>query len=70
MIDLDVVVAEQLRDAEPLGCVVLDDQQALARGRAYSVSRSMLLEPLRRRRLVGEGEGAAREPVLPLLVRA
>ena len=67
--DLDVVVAEQLADAHLLGGIVLDDQQALApRLRVVLDARQRRLEAFGRRRLGHEGEGAAREPVLAVLV--
>ena len=67
--DLDVVVAEQFADAHLLGLVVLDDQQALAaRLREFLDPRQRLGDAFARRRLGDEGEGAARQPVLAVLV--
>ena len=68
--DVDVVVAEQLGDAQLLGGIVLDHQQALAaRLRVFLDAVSACLEPFRGRRLGDEGEGAARQPVLTVLVQ-
>ena len=66
--DLEIVVAEQLRDAQLLGGVVLDDQQTLAPRRGVGLDpRDRRLQPFRRRRLGDERERAARQPVLAIL---
>ncbi len=67
--DLDVVMTEQFADAHLLDPVVLDDQQALAArlGKLLD-ARQRLVDALARRRLVDEGEGAARETVLAVFV--
>ena len=67
--DLDVVMAEQFADAHLLGLIVLDDQQALAaRLGEFLDARERLVDAFARRRLVDEGEGAAGQPVLAILV--
>ena len=67
--DLDVVVAEQLADAHLLGRVVLDDQQAPPpRLREVLDPRQRLGNAFARRRLGDEGERAARQAVLAILV--
>ncbi len=67
--DVDIVVAEQLGDAEPLRGIVLDDEQALAsRLGIFLDARQRGFQPLGRRRLGDEREGAARQPVLAILV--
>ena len=68
--DVDVVVAEQLRDAQLLGGVVLDDQQPLAPRRRVGLdARERRLQPFGGRRLGDERERAARQAVLPVLVQ-
>ena len=67
--DLDVVVAEQFADAHLLGFVVLDDQQTLAARRGVFLdARQRRVDALGGGRLGDEGEGAARERVLAVLV--
>ena len=68
--DVDVVVAQQLGDRQPLGGVVLHHQQPLA-ARLHVVGdlAERLLQPLGRRRLGHEGERAARQAVLAVLVQ-
>ena len=68
--DLDVVVAEQRRNADLLGFVVLHDEQALA------AQPGKLLDPRHRglhafggRRLGDEGKGAARQAVLAVFLQ-
>ena len=69
-LDVDVVVAEKLGDAELLGRIVLDDEQALAARFDKGLDAGeRSLEPFGRRRLVEEGESAAREPVLLVVVQ-
>jgi hypothetical protein len=66
----DVVVPEEFADCSCLGGVVLDDEQALPmRPLHYSLMRvKARLQAVRGRRFVDEGERAAREPVLAVLV--
>ena len=67
--DLDVVVAEQFGDAHLLGGVVLHDQQALAPGFGVFLDlRQRRADALGRRRLVDEGERAARQRMLTVFV--
>ena len=67
--DLDVVVTEQFADAHLLGLIVLDHQQSLPpRLREILDLRERFGNALARRRLGDEGEGAARKPVLAILV--
>ena len=67
--DLDVVVAEQFADAHLLGLVVLDDEQTFAARRGVFLdARQGRVHALGGRRLGDEGEGAARERVLAILV--
>ena len=62
-------MAEQLGDAQLLGLVVLDHQQPpAARLGEFLDLRERVGDAFRRRRLVDEGEGAARKPVLAVLV--
>ena len=69
--DLDVVVAQQLGDAHLLGRVVFDDQQPLRGARPGVIldPRQRGLQAFGRRRLGDEGERAARQAVLPVLVQ-
>ena len=68
--DLDVVVAEQLGDAELLGGLSSTTSRRLRRGCAKSlIRRQRRLQALGRRRLGDEREGAARQAVLPVLVQ-
>ena len=67
--DLDIVVIEQFRDAHLLGGIVLDDQQALAaRFGVFLDLRQRRADAFGRRRLVDEGERAARQRVLAVFV--
>ena len=67
--DVEVVVGQQLLDAQLLGGVVLDDQQPLAARRRVGLDAGdRRLEPFGGRRLVDERERAARQPVLAILV--
>ncbi len=66
---LDVFVAQQLHDAELLGLVVLDDEQALLAGLGIGLDACELrLEMLLGRRLGHEGERAARQSMLTVLI--
>ena len=68
--DVDVVVSKKLGDAELLGRIILDDEQALAAMFDKGLDAGeRSLEPFGRRRLVEEGESAAREPVLLVVIQ-
>ena len=68
--DVQIVVVQQLLDAQLLGGVVLDHQQPLApRRRVVLDARDRLGQPFGGRRLVDERERAARQPVLAILVQ-
>ena len=68
--DLDVVVAEQLADAHLLGGIVLDHQQPLAaRLGIFLDAVEHRLDAFGRHRLGDEGERAAGEAVLAVLVQ-
>ena len=67
--DLDVVMAEQLGDADLLRRIVLDDQEPTALLRRIVLDAlDRLLHPAAGRRLVDERERAARQRVLAILV--
>jgi hypothetical protein len=67
--DLDVVMPQELGDAEPLGGVVLDHEEPTAApARIFLDARQRLLEPFLVGGLGDEGEGAARQAVLAVLV--
>ena len=69
--DVEVVVTEQLLDAQLLRRVVLDDEQPLPPRRGVRLeTRDRRIQPFLRRRLGDERECAARQPVLPILVEA
>ncbi len=69
--DVDIVAAQQLRDAEPLGGVVLDHQQAAATRRGEILdARERLLQSVGAGRLAQEGERAARQTVLAILIES
>ena len=62
-------MAQELGDAHPLIGVIFHDQQPLAaRLGIFLDAVERLFEAFRRRRLVDEGEGAARQAVLAILV--
>ena len=60
---------QQLADREPLGLVVLDDEEPLAPGtRIFLDLRQRRRDAFGRGRLVDEGEGTARQRMLAVLV--
>ncbi len=69
--DVDIVVAEKFADAELLCGIILDDEQALETrdGVVLDLTEGEF-EALGRRRLGDEREGAARKPVLAILVHS
>src|SRR5580693_2808167 len=67
--DLDIVMTEQLADAQLLGGVVLDDEQTLApRLREFPDPRERLGQALARRRLGDERKCAARQAMLTIFI--
>ena len=68
--DVDVVVAQQFLDAELLGRVVLDHQQSLAPGSGIFLDTGQRrVQSLRRGGFCDEGERAAGQAVVPVLVQ-
>src|SRR5258706_2343196 len=69
--DLDVVVTQKLRDAEPLGLIVLDHHEPLvARLRILANPAERGLDAFCRRRLGHERERSARQAVLPVVIQS
>ena len=69
--DVDIVVAQQVANAQLLAGIVLDDQQPLAaRRRVFLDARQRRIQPFGRGRLGDEGKCAARQAVVAVFIES